>query len=294
MNGSAPISEVPRGTANLISFAALAKEEPDRLSDPVFFSTMVRGISVEMSNRTGAAHLGSVMSCADILGSYFSTLRDDDNVDFVLSNFVLSKGHAALGLYAGLFLLGKITTAELLSYCQAGSVFEEHPNHKVPAVSSPTGSLGHGLGFMVGRLVGFRSQNIEASGVVLMSDGECNEGSVWEAALFASAKSVGGLVAIVEANGFQATGRSTESYGAVKIEEMFSGFGWVGQRVDGHDHSALQQAVTGGLASEKPNFVVAETTKGQGVSFMEDDNNWHYRSPNEAEVNMALVELGLS
>lgn len=294
MNGPEPISKVPGGAPNLISFAALAREDPTRLSDPVFFSTMVRGLSVEMSHKTGAAHLGSVLSCADILGSYFSTLREDGNLDFLLSNFVLSKGHAALGLYAGLFLLGKITTAELLSYCQKGSVFEEHPNHKVPGVSSPTGSLGHGLGFMIGRLIGFRSRNIEASGVVVMSDGECNEGSVWEAALFASAKSVGGLVAIIDANGFQATGPSTESYGAVQIEEMFSGFGWLGHKVDGHNHLALQHAITRGLASEKPNFVVAETTKGQGVSFMEDDNNWHYRSPNEAEVNMALVELGLS
>ena len=254
------------------------------------YARLIRGIAIEMSSRKQAPHLGSVLSCADILAVVASATRlsSASRIDTVLS-----KGHAALGLYASLFLDGIIDEELLLSYTEEGSVLEEHPNHEIPGVQFPTGSLGHGLSLMTGRLLGAQIRAERLKGIVILSDGECNEGTVWEAALFASAHKVKGLVAIVDANGFQATGPTIESYGSVLLEEAFRGFGWDGEALDGHDHVALKSAVARGLEHEGPYFIVAHTIKGRGVSFMEGDNNWHYRIPDGDEVTESLQQLGI-
>ena len=125
-----------------------------------------------------------------------------------------------------------------------------------------------------------------------MSDGECNEGTVWEAALYAAAKNVTGLVAIIDSNKFQATGPTQETYGDAQLYDMFSSFGWNGREVDGHNSTEIAEAVDIGLTADTPYFLIAHTTKGKGVTFMEGDNNWHYRAPSEAEITAALSELG--
>jgi len=259
------------------------------------FATAIRGLSVEMSSRSGTAHLGSVLSCADILAVVFASktvLPEQTHEEPV--PFVLSKGHAALGLYSSMLLTSSISPSDFLSYAEVGSAFEEHPSHRIPGVPLSTGSLGHGLAFMAGKTQGRRALGKRRGGIVLLSDGECNEGTVWEAALYAAAKEIGGLVAIVDENRLQATGPTSETFGSASIAEIFRSFGWVGIEVDGHNTTTLESAVSEGLSSDIPYFIVAQTLKGKGISFMEDDNNWHYRSPSSQEVGKALEELGIS
>ena len=269
--------------SNRIGEASLASTET--------YASLIRGLSVEMSSIKGTSHLGSVLSCADALAvsSTLARLAPEGVVEIVLS-----KGHAALGLYASLLLEGKIGQELFLSFSDDGSVLEEHPNHYIQGVDFPTGSLGHGLALMAGRILGARLQQQSKQGIVVLSDGECNEGTVWEAVLFSAAKRLGGLVAIVDANGFQATGPTAETYGEIRLVDMFRGFGWEGEEIDGHDHQELMRSIREGLEGSKPYFVVAHTTKGKGVSWMESDNNWHYRVPTEAEVVAALEELGIT
>lgn len=256
--------------------------------DSEMLAKLIRGLTIEMSGLKATSHLGSSLSCADIL-SVASDVANEKRGSSI--DFVLSKGHAALGLYALLLLRGTIDEQLFMSFGDRGSKLEEHPNHEIPGVIFPTGSLGHGLGLLAGRVMGARILGTEKAGIAILSDGECNEGTVWEAALFSAAKRIGKLVAIVDANGFQATGPTAESFGAVNISDMFFGFGWEGEEVDGHDHLQLKQAILRGLSSSGPYFVVASTIKGKGVSFMEGDNNWHYRIPTEDEVLHSLEEL---
>ena len=260
------------------------------LESTEIFASLIRGLSVEMSSLKGTSHLGSVLSCADMLAVSSSLAKDAPQGSVEI---VLSKGHAALGLYASLFLDQKIGEQLLFSFSDEGSLLEEHPNHLIPGVEFPTGSLGHGLALMAGRILGARLQQQSQQGIVVLSDGECNEGTVWEAVLFSAAKRLGGLVALVDSNGFQATGPTTETYGQIRLVEMFRGFGWEGEEIDGHDHGELKRSIRKGLQSSRPYFVIARTIKGKGVSWMEADNNWHYRVPSQAEVIAALRELGI-
>lgn len=278
-----------RRSLSTIAFLRELGETPPASTE--IYAALIRGLSVEMSGIKGTSHLGSVLSCADVLAVASSLARDAPEG---VVEIVLSKGHAALGLYSSLFLDRKIGEEMFLSFSDDGSLLEEHPNHHIEDVEFPTGSLGHGLSLMAGRILGARLQQQIKQGIVVLSDGECNEGTVWEAVLFSAAKRLGGLVAIVDANGFQATGPTTETYGHLQLVDMFRGFGWDGEEVDGHDHRELERSIGKGLQSSRPYFVIAHTTKGKGVSWMEADNNWHYRVPNEAEVVAALTELGLS
>lgn len=279
----------------LLTHEWVKKKVGDAILSSTDFSAAIRGLSIEMCGWAKTAHLGSVLSCADILSVVFSGQEEDLQVNRGEAPFfILSKGHAALGLYSSMLLKSMISLQDFLSYAQAGSALEEHPSHRIPDVLLSTGSLGHGLGFMAGKIQGSNFFGKRRGGIVLMSDGECNEGTVWEAALYSAAKKIEGLVAVIDANGFQATGPSSETFGLARVGEIFRGFGWVGVEVDGHNVAALKGAISEGLSSRTPFFVVAHTVKGKGVSFMEDDNNWHYRSPSPSEVGNALKELGIA
>jgi transketolase len=208
--------------------------------------------------------------------------------------FILSKGHAATALYAALAYRGFLTEDDLKTYGKAGSLLEEHPSPKLPGVEAATGSLGHGLPFGCGIALAARINGQSYRTFVLMSDGECNEGSVWEASLFAAANRLGNLCAFVDFNKWQATGRSTEVLALNPLAEKFRSFGWNVNEIDGHDHQQIFQAVQSvGNDQARPTMVIAHTTKGKGVSFMEDDNNWHYRVPTREEIVLAKVELGV-
>ena len=267
------------------------------MTDSISLAAEFRAKAVQMSHEAGAAHLASSLSCIDIVAVlYHSVLHlDPRNPKWHdRDRFILSKGHAATALYAALAYKGFLTDEDLMSYGKAGSLLEEHPSPKLPGVEAATGSLGHGLPCGCGISLAGLIKGQKYRTFVLMSDGECNEGSVWEASLFASANKLGSLCAFVDFNKWQATGRSQEVLALDPLADKFKSFGWNVHEIDGHDHQQILNAVKGvSLDNSKPTMVVAHTVKGKGVSFMEDDNNWHYRIPTVEEVQMAKTELGV-
>lgn len=268
-------------------------------SDLDLIARRLRGRVIEMSHRAGTPHLGSSLSCIDILAAaYWGVLNldpahpDDPGRD----RFILSKGHAATALYAALAARGFFPEALLDDYNTDGARLAEHPGPRcAPGVEAATGSLGHGLSLGLGMALAGRIQGRRYRVYALLSDGECNEGSVWEAAMMAPAQRLDNLCVVVDYNKWQATGRSEETLALAPLAAKWAAFGWNAREVDGHDAAGLVEAmrrVPDG--SGRPVALIAHTVKGKGVSFMEDDNNWHYRIPTKDEVAAAFRELGLS
>ena len=254
----------------------------------------IRAKVVELSHRGETAHLGSSLSCVDILvAAYWGGLNlgpesiDAPNRDRLL----LSKGHAATTLYAVLAKRGHFAAELLEGYAKPGSLLAEHPSPGVPGIEIASGSLGHGLPIGVGMAVASRILGQEHRVVVVMSDGECNEGSVWEAAMFAPVQKLDNLLVVIDYNKWQATGRSNEVMALEPLHEKWRAFGWDADEIDGHDVGALAAAMSATPSGGKPRALIAHTVKGKGVSFMEDDNNWHYRIPNVDEYRRAVAEL---
>jgi transketolase len=251
---------------------------------------------VQLSHDAGTPHLGSALSCVDILvAAYWRALRldprrpDEPNRD----RLILSKGHAASALYAVLAARGFFPEHLLDGYARAGSPLAEQPApHCAPGVELATGSLGHGLPVACGLALAARIAGRDHRVFVVLGDGECNEGSVWEAALFAPAQQLGRLVVVVDYNKWQATGRSEEVMALPSLVAKWRAFGWNAVEVDGHDLTALTGALEHDFpATGAPTAIIAHTVKGRGVSFMEDDNNWHYRVPTAEELAAAGQEL---
>jgi len=258
----------------------------------------LRGQLVQMSHAARAPHLGSALSCVDILvAAYWGDLRVDPGQPHAprRDRFILSKGHAAAALYAVLAERGFFPREWLSTFGQPGSCLPEQMSPGcVPGVEVATGSLGHGLSLGAGMALAGRIQQCEYRVWAVLSDGECNEGSVWEAAMFAAARRLANLLVIVDFNRWQATGRSEEVLALSPLADKWSAFGWQVQEVNGHDLGELQRAIRRWTESgQGPACLVARTVKGRGVSFMEDDNNWHYRIPTAEEVRAAHAELGL-
>ena len=246
----------------------------------------------EMSFKAKAAHLASSLSCIDLIISIYFGNMFKFNTSKANSNdrFVLSKGHAAAALYSVLAEKKIIPKSKLSLYGKNNSNYEEHPNFKIKGIDCSTGSLGHGLSFGIGISISKNLLNKKGNILVLMSDGECNEGSVWEAAGFATAQNLSNLIVLIDSNNWQATGRSDEVLNVTAHSDKWRAFGWEVEMINGHDHKQIIEASHND--SSKPKLIVADTVKGKGVSFMEDDNNWHYRVPNCEEVRIARVELG--
>jgi transketolase len=259
----------------------------------------LRGKVIEMSHAAGSAHLASSLSCCDIVAvSYWGACRIDPARpgDPLRDRFILSKGHAATSLYAALAFRGFFPEALLATYCQDGSILAEHPPAGLLAgVEAATGSLGHGLPIGIGMALAGRIRGETFRVYALLSDGENNEGSVWEAAMFAAAHKLSNLCVIVDYNKWQATARSNETLQLSPLRDKWEAFGWNALETDGHDVgglAALMRAVPD--ETDRPRAIIAHTIKGKGVSFMEDDNNWHYRAPTAEEVVLAHKELGLA
>jgi len=258
----------------------------------------LRGRIIEVSGRAQVPHLGSCLSCTDLLAVlYGRVLRIDpaNPTDPARDRFILSKGHAAPALFQVLAACGFFPEAWLDGYGEDGSRFGEHPPaHGVPGVEAATGSLGHGLPMGVGMAMGARLKGLDTRTFVLLSDGECNEGSVWEAALMGAAQKLERLTVLIDFNKWQATGRSEEVLALQPLADKWRAFGWETEELDGHDLDALTAALTRDRSGAgRPLALVAHTVKGKGVSFMEDDNNWHYRMPTPDETRAAHRELGL-
>ena len=245
----------------------------------------IRARVLTMACMGRSSHVASCLSCADILAVlYGRVLQVDPQAPTSpdRDRFILSKGHAAMALYATLAERGLLDPAELDSFGTRGSILEGHANEAVPGVEASTGSLGHGLSIGAGMVLGGAPRVF-----VLLSDGECQEGSVWEAADFAARMRLSRLTAIVDANGWQATERCDTS----RLPQKWAAFGWDVLTIDGHDVRQLAEALQSD--HDQPLAVIAKTVKGKGVPFMEDRLEWHYRWPDEAELAKGLAALGV-
>lgn len=266
----------------------------DRLA---LLSREVRLQLIAMSHRAQSAHLGGALSCVDLLVALYGTrLRIDprrpDAPD--RDRLVFSKGHAVSALYTVLARHGFFPVKELEHYNEEGSRLPEQPSPRcIPGVEWATGSLGHGLGVGIGMALASRIQDNPHDVYVVMSDGECQEGSVWEGAMLAPRLRLGNLCALVDFNKWQATGRSDEVMCMESLRAKWEAFGWEAREVDGHNLSEIITALHAPRRPGVPLAIVAHTVKGKGASFIEDDNNWHYRSPTAAEVEQARLELAL-
>lgn len=262
-------------------------------------ANLARSRIIHTSSVAKIPHLGSCLSCVDILVALYwqiLNIQPNHSTDPQRDRFILSKGHGAPALFQILAMKSFFPLEWLDHYGQDGSLFGEHPPaHGVPGIEAATGSLGHGLPIGVGFALGARMQGISNHTYVLMSDGECNEGSVWEAALFAAAQKLDRLMVIIDFNKWQATGRSQEIMALDPLVDKWAAFGWHTEEIDGHDYPALLKTLNSlSQPKGKPTAVIAHTVKGKGVSFMEDNNNWHYRTPTREEVIAARKELGIS
>lgn len=262
-------------------------------------ASTLRARIIETSSKTSTPHLGSCLSCVDILTVlYFSVLRIDPSNPRAANRdrCILSKGHGAPALFQVLAERGFYPRAMLDSYGEDGGVFAEHPPtpEHLAGIEAATGSLGHGLPLGLGMALAGRIQGQSYSVYAVLSDGECNEGSVWESAMLSAAQKVSNLCVIIDFNKWQATGRSREVMSLDPLADKWRAFGWNAVEVDGHDYAALLAAMAQfPNANGRPTAIIAHTVKGKGVSFMEDDNNWHYRIPTAEEVVKSKIELGV-
>ena len=256
----------------------------------------IRRHAIRMANAGGSSHVGSVLSCADILAVlYTDVLRVDAAQPSAgdRDRFVLSKGHAGSGLYAALAELGFFPREWLTTHYQNGSLLSGHVSHKgLAGVELSTGSLGHGLAVGAGMALAARLQHGAWRVFVLQSDGECDEGSVWEAALFASHHRLNNLVALIDYNKVQSLATVAETLALEPFADKWTSFGWNVLRLDGHDHAAMRSAMQGCVDASKPTCLILDTIKGKGVSFMENSVLWHYRAPKGEEFDRAMAELG--
>ncbi len=253
----------------------------------------VRREVLVQSKRAHVGHIGSALSVADIIAAlYRGVLAVADPRHPDRDRFVLAKGHAVLALYAALFLRGWLTRAELDSYCADGTHLGVHPEREVRGIDFATGSLGHGLSIAVGATLAARFERSSRRVFALLSDAECNEGSVWEAAMFAAHHRLAGLTAIVDLNGQQALGYTADVLSLAPMAEKWRAFGWDVHEVDGHDPAALETVLRAAPdPGGRPRVVIARTTFGKGVSYMEGQLKWHYWPMSDEEYERAMAEL---
>jgi transketolase len=249
----------------------------------------LRRLVLEQAHRAGVGHIGSALSVVEVLIAVFGVVRGEPE-DPDRDRFVLSKGHAALALYGALHLSGRLSREQLETYCGDATLLGTHPEHELPGVDFSTGSLGHGLSIGAGAGLAARMQGSGRRAFVLVSDAECNEGSLWEAVMFAAHHRLANLVAIVDANGQQALDYTREVLDLEPLDERFRAFGWDAIEVDGHDVDALADALDRG--GERPRVVIARTTFGKGVSYMEGLVKWHYWPMSDDDYEQALAEVG--
>jgi transketolase len=250
-----------------------------------------------MTHKAKSSHVGSSLSEADLLAVLYGKvlrIRPEEPDWPDRDRFVLSKGHACAGLYAALAERGFFPLQWLDSFYQDASPLAGHVTHSgVPGVEVSTGALGHGLAMACGMsLVGKRDAATYRV-FVLLSDGECDEGSTWEAALFAPHHGLDNLIAVIDYNKIQSLGTVKEVLNLEPLAAKWEAFGWAVREIDGHDLGQIEDALIHvPFRAGQPTCVVAHTVKGKGVSFMEDKLLWHYRAPDDAEIRAALAELG--
>jgi transketolase len=253
----------------------------------------IRKNVLRMVHQAKASHVASALSVVDILAVLYGEVMRLDNKNPKTESrdrFILSKGHACAAVYATLAEVGFIHKEELNTYGADFSWLMNHISHKVNGVEFSTGSLGHGLPFGVGKALAAKARQASWRTYVLLSDGEMDEGSNWEALMFAAHHRLANLTAIVDYNKLQSLDSVANTLGLEPLEEKLRAFGWDVHETDGHNHYSLSQAMSPSAAG-KPTAVIAHTIKGRGVSFMENSVAWHYKNPDDEQLAQALREL---
>lgn len=246
---------------------------------------------LEVSQQVQALHIGSAYSCTEIVDCVYNELMRWQPDGSSADTFLMSKGHGCMIQYVILEDRGVLSRTDLDQYCTASGRLGCHPDYGNPGIEASTGALGHGLSMAVGMAYALKSRRQDGIVYCVLSDGEVQEGSTWEATMMASSLGVSNLIAFIDNNDFQSLGRTSETHPSFyPVVEKYLAFGWEAIEVDGHDPAAIFRAVTG-RKGDKPLMVVAKTTKGKGVSYMENIPIWHYRSPNKDEYAQALREL---
>lgn len=258
-------------------------------------SWKIRRHGIEMTHLSGGSHIGAILSVADIIGVLYNDIANVNPEDPKMperDRIILSKGHAGASIYAALAEKGFFNTEELKTHYADGSRLSGHVSHKgVPGVEFSTGSLGHGLSVATGMALVAKKDNKKHRVFVVLGDGECNEGSVWEAAMFANHFKLNNLVAIVDHNKMASLDFCENSMKISPFKEKWQAFGWDVYDIDGHSHEELRCSLSQ-KDNSNPICIIANTIKGKGISFMENSILWHYRFPHEGEeYDTAVAEL---
>ncbi|HLP06140.1 MAG TPA: transketolase [Paludibacter sp.] len=259
------------------------------------FSKEIRKLALKMVYQAKASHIGGALSMADILAVLYHevlTIFPSDYSNPRRDRFILSKGHACTGLYAALALKGFFPVEDLETYAQDGSLYLSHTSHYIPGVEISAGSLGHGLPISCGLALAAKKKKENWKTYCLISDGELDEGSNWESILLAPQLRLDNLILIVDYNKIQSLGTVANVLDLHPLKAKFEAFRWETYEVDGHNHYELKSSFEKAQSSNGlPKVIIAHTIKGKGVDFMEDKLLWHYKSPNNVELDRALNQI---
>ena len=262
--------------------------------DLVLKSVRLRRKLLEAIFEAGAGHTGGGLSCLDILNVLYNRVlkvSPEKFSDVNRDRYVQSKGHSVEALYTVLADRGFFPESELKTICHYQSHFVGHPTRKIPGIEMNTGALGHGLPISIGMALAGKMDSAPYRVFTLMGDGELGEGSNWEGAMAAAHYDLDNLTAIIDHNTLQITGHTRDVMSNEPLDEKWRAFGWAVKTVNGHDYVALTEVLSKPAEAGKPTCVIANTTKGRGVSFMENVAKWHHGVPSETELKQALAEL---
>jgi len=257
-------------------------------------SRKIRELSLRLVHKANASHIGSALSIADLL-AVLVTSQEICNLpaprDPARDRLLLSKGHACVALYSALCTKGFFSESELMTYGDDFSPFMNHASHHVPGIEISTGALGHALSIGCGKAIAARAKGEDWHTFVILSDGEMQEGSNWESLMFASHHSLSNLTVIIDYNNLQSLTSVDKTLSILPLDQKLSSFGWHVIHVDGHSHEELANVLIKAKAQNDPAAIIMHTTKGKGVSFMENLVEWHYRSPNSVQLDKAIAEV---
>ena len=262
------------------------------------FSKKLRKNILDMSLVAGAAssHFGGALSIIDVIAVLFKNVIHYDKENFKESSrdrFVLSKGHACMALYSVLYELGIINNKELLSFEKSDSILLGHPVKNIEkGIELSTGSLGMGLSISMGMALGMKKKKYPSKVYSIIGDGECNEGAIWEVAISAPKFNLDNFCVILDRNNFQQTGSSKEILDMNPLKDKWRSFNWDVYEIDGHDHFEIYKSLS--VISKKPKMIIANTIKGKGFSFSENNNDWHHKILTQEQFEIAINELGLN
>lgn len=262
--------------------------------DLILKSVRLRKKLLEAIFEAGAGHTGGGLSCLDILNVLYNRVLKVSPETFSSPDrdrYVQSKGHSVEALYTVLADRGFFPESELKTICHYKSYFVGHPTRKIPGIEMNTGALGHGLPICIGMALAAKMDSAPYRVFTLLGDGELAEGSNWEAALAAAHYGLDNLTAIIDHNTLQITGHTRDVMSNEPLDEKWRAFGWAVKVVNGHDYAALTEVLSKPAESGRPTCIIANTTKGRGVSFMENVAKWHHGVPSETELKQALAEL---